>query len=129
MLTIARFVLNAVALALATWLVDGITLGGESLEHDVGVLLVIALIFGLLNAVVKPAFRFFTTPLIWLSLGLFLLVINAVMLLLTSWVSDTLRLGWHVDGFWSAVLGSLIISIVSFVVGAFLPERDDRRRR
>ncbi|MDN5727811.1 MAG: phage holin family protein [Propionibacteriales bacterium] len=129
MLTIVRFVLNAIALALATWLVDGITLGGESREHDVGVLLVIALIFGLLNAVVKPVFRFFTKPLIWLSLGLFLLVINAVMLLLTSWVSDTLRLGWHVDGFWNAVLGSLIISVVSFVVGTFVPESDDRRRR
>lgn len=128
-MTIVRFLLNAAALALATWLVGGITLSGDALQEKVGVLLVIALIFGLLNAVIKPIFRFFTKPLIWLTLGLFLLVINAVMLLLTSWVSHTLRLGWHVDGFWSAVLGSLIISVVSFVVSMFLPEKDDRRRR
>ncbi|MGD7789485.1 phage holin family protein [Propionibacteriaceae bacterium Y1700] len=128
-MTIVRFLLNAAALALATWLVGGITLSGEALEEKVGVLLVIALIFGLLNAVIKPIFRFFTKPLIWLTLGLFLVVVNAVMLLLTSWVSDTLQLGWHVDGFWNAVLGSLIISVVSFVVSMFLPEKDDRRRR
>jgi len=126
---LVRLVLNAVALGVATWIVPGITLtGGDDVRRAV-VLLFVALIFGLVNAVVKPVFRFVTSPLVWLTLGLFLLVINAVMLLLTSWISGLLDLGWNVDGFWSALFGAVLVSIVSFLLNLLLPERRGERRR
>ena len=80
-----------------------------------------------LNAIIKPIFALVTIPLILLTLGLFLIVINACMLLLTSWLAGLFDLGWHVDGFWTAVLGAIIISIVSFVLNVFLPDPDDKR--
>ena len=91
-------------------------------------LLVVALIFGIVNAIVKPIFTLVTACVVLLTLGLFLLVINALMLLLTSWLSDQFNLGWHVDGFWTAVLGSIIISIVSFILNAFIPDKDQQPR-
>jgi putative membrane protein len=86
------------------------------------------LIFGVLNAIIKPLFALFTVPLILLTLGLFLIVINACMLLLTSWLAGLFNLGWHVDGFWNALIGGIIISIVSFLLYVFLPDPDDSRR-
>ncbi|GAA2095044.1 phage holin family protein [Microlunatus panaciterrae] len=125
-----RLLANAAALAVATALLSGISLSGDTTGQKVLTLLVVALIFGVLNAVVKPLFAFFTAPLVLLTLGLFLLVINACIMLLTSWVSDKLDLGWHVDGFWTALFGALIVSVVSFVLNAFLPDKDkDRDRR
>lgn len=120
---LARLLLNAVALALATWLVPGISLAVEDRVRAGVVIVVVALVFGLVNAVVKPIFRFFTNPVVWLTLGLFLLVINTLMLWLTSWVSSRLELGWHVDGFWSAFFGALIVSVVSVLLGFIVPEK------
>ena len=125
---ILRLIANAAALAVATFLLTGITLTAPTTQGKVVTLLIVALIFGVLNAVVKPVFTLVTAPLVLLSLGLFLLVINAAMLLLTSWVSNRVDLGWFVDGFGSAVLGAVIVSVVSFVLNAFLPERRNRRR-
>ena len=125
---ILRLLANAAALAVATWLFSGITLTASSTTDKVVALLVVALIFGIVNAIVKPIFALFTAPLLLLTLGLFLLVINACMLLLTSWLADKVGLGWHVEGFWVAVGGALVVSIVSFVLNAFLPDRDNRRR-
>jgi putative membrane protein len=126
---ILRLLANMGALALATWLLSGITLTAPTTERKVLTLLIVALIFGVVNAIVKPIFTLVTAIAVVLTLGLFLIVINALMLLLTSWISDQFNLGWSVDGFWTAVLGSLIVSIVSFVVNAFIPEKDDHRRR
>jgi putative membrane protein len=89
--------------------------------------LLVALIFGVINAIVKPLFRIVTIPIILLTLGIFLLVINALLLMLTSWLSGVFGLGWHVDGFWTALWGSIIISIVSFILNAFLPDKDEHR--
>jgi putative membrane protein len=123
-----RLVVNAAALAIATWILSGMTLTGSSTTSKIITLLIVALIFGVLNAIVKPLFALFTAPLILLTLGLFLIVINACMLLLTSWLAGLFDLGWEVDGFWTAVLGAIIISIVSFLLNVFLPDPDDRRR-
>jgi putative membrane protein len=125
---ILRLVANALALAIATWILSGISLTGSSTTSKIITLLVVALIFGVLNAIIKPFFALFTAPLILLTLGLFLIVINACMLLLTSWLAGLFNLGWSVDGFWTAVLGAIIISIVSFVLNVFLPDPDDQRR-
>jgi putative membrane protein len=124
-----RLLVNAAALAVATFLLDGITLTAPTTQGRVVTLLVVALIFGVLNAVVRPLFALVTLPLLLLTLGLFLLVINAVMLLLTSWVSERVNLGWSVDGFVTAVLGALIVSVVSFLLNAFVPDRRRDRRR
>jgi len=126
---IFRLLLNAVALGVATWLVPGITVGTHEPVRTVVTIVFVALVFGVVNAVVKPVFKFVTAPLVWLSLGLFLLVINGLLLMLTSWLSGLLGLGWHVEGFWTAVLGALIVSVVSFLLDVFLPGSRDRERR
>jgi putative membrane protein len=124
---ILRLLANAAALAIATWILSGITLTAPTTARKVFVLLVVALIFGVLNAIIRPIFALFTAPLILLTLGLFLIVINACMLLLTSWLAGLFDLGWDVDGFWTAVLGAIIISIVSFILNVFLPDPDNKR--
>ena len=128
-MVIVRLLINAAALAAATFLLSGISLQTDSTSKQVITLLVVALIFGLINALIKPVFKFVTAPLIFLTLGLFLLVINALLLMLTSWVSGLFGQPWHVDGFWTAVLGSLIVSVVSYLLGMFLPDRDRARAR
>ena len=108
---IIRWAINAAALYAAIWLVPGIELRGDW----TGVLW-LALISGLLNALVRPLLKFLTCPLIILTLGLFTIVINTVMLLLTSRVGQAFGIGLTVDGFWTAVLGSLVISVVSIIM-------------
>jgi putative membrane protein len=126
---ILRLLANAAALAVATWLLSGITLTAHGTWHRVLVMLVVALIFGIINAIVKPVFKFVTLPIVFLTLGLFLLVINALLLMLTSWLSGQLGIGWHVEGFWTAVVGALIVSIVSWLLNTFLHDRDEDRSR
>ncbi len=123
-----RLVANAAALAVATWLLAGIRLTAEGSGNKVLVLLVVALIFGVVNAIVKPVFTAVSACLVLLTLGLFLLVINALMLLLTSWLATRIGIGWSVDGFWTALLGSVVVSVVSFVLNAFLPDGSSPRR-
>jgi putative membrane protein len=125
---ILRLLANAAALAVATWLLSGISLTAPTLEGKIVTFLIVGAVFGILNAIIKPIFQIVTIPLVIVSLGLFLIVINACMLLLTSWLAGIFDLGWNVDGFWTAVLGSIIVSIVSFVLNVFIPEREDKRR-
>jgi putative membrane protein len=104
-------------LALAVWAAAAIVPG---IHYDNSQsLLIAALVLGVLNTFVKPALGILSLPFVVLTLGLFLLVINALVLLLTAWLVS----GFHVAGFWSAVGGSLVISIVSFFLGS--PERRD----
>ncbi|MFJ8788406.1 phage holin family protein [Streptomyces sp. NPDC102462] len=122
---VVKTIANAGALAVAVWLLDKITLTGDSTAKKIGTLIVVALIFGLVNFLVKPIVQVLTFPLFILTLGLITLVVNALMLLLTSWVCDKLQLSFHVEGFWTAVLGGLIISIVSWALNLVLPEGRD----
>ncbi|GAA3623136.1 phage holin family protein [Microlunatus ginsengisoli] len=122
-----RVLVNAAALGIATWLFSGISLTGGSDQEKVITVLLVALIFGIVNAIVKPLFRIVTIPIILLTLGIFLLIINALLLMFTSWLAGVFGLGWHVDGFWTALWGSIVISIVSFILNAFLPDKDERR--
>ena len=124
-----RLLANAAALAVATYLLADIRLTAPDTTAKVVTLLVVALVFGVLNAVVKPVFTLVTAPLVLLTLGLFLLVVNALMLLLTSWVASRIDLGWSVEGFGTAVLGALIVSVVSFLLNAFTATRRGGRRR
>ncbi|MGW2565526.1 phage holin family protein [Streptomyces sp. NPDC001537] len=121
---VVKTIANAGALAIAVWLLDKITLTGDSTGKKAGTLIIVALIFGLVNFLVKPIVKVLTFPLFILTLGLITLVVNALMLLLTSWLADKLDLSFHVEGFWTAVLGGLIISIVSWALHIVLPDND-----
>ncbi|CAM5739217.1 hypothetical protein [Streptomyces afghaniensis 772] [Streptomyces afghaniensis] len=121
---VVKTIANAGALAVAVWLLDKITLTGDSTGKKAGTLIVVALIFGLVNFLVKPVVKLLSLPLLILTLGLFTLVVNALMLLLTSWLADQVNLSFHVEGFWTAVLGGLIISVVSWALHVVLPDKD-----
>ena len=123
---ILRLLATAVALAVAAWLVDGISVGPGTDTERALTLLGVAVIFGLVNAIVRPILRLLTLPLVVLTLGLFLLVLNALMLLLTEWIAEQFDLAFQVDGFWSAVLGALIITVVSFLINIVLPDKYER---
>ena len=108
MLFIIRLLVNAAALWVATRIVPGV-----SFDSGVGPFLVVALLFGVINATLRPLTKVLTFPLILVTLGLFALVVNGLMLWLLSSLSSSLGLGFHVSGFWSAFFGALVVSIVS----------------
>lgn len=124
---ILRTIANACGLAVAAWLFSGITITGDTRTDRIVTLLLVALVFGLIIEFVRPIVSILSIPLYLVTLGLFFFVVNALMLLLTSWVSDQLDVGFHVDGFWTAVFGSIVISLVSWWVGLFLPSDGDKR--
>lgn len=121
---VVKTIANAGALAVAIWLIGNITLEGGSTGRKVLTLILVALIFGLVNFLVKPVVQLLTFPLFILTLGLITLVVNALMLLLTSWLVSVFDLSFHVEGFWTAVLGGLIISVVSWALNVVLPDED-----
>jgi putative membrane protein len=112
---IIRVVINAVALMVADFLLPGL-----SVSDSTGQLLLVAVVFGLVNAFIKPIVQMLSCPLTILTLGLFTLVINALMLMLTGWLTG----GIETAGFGSALLGALIISIVSMVLSSVLVSKD-----
>ncbi|WP_137873575.1 phage holin family protein [Rhodococcus sp. Q] len=116
-----RLVINAIAIWLASEWVNGIDIATKDNVNPVVVILFIALVFTVVNAFVKPIVQLLSLPLLILTLGLFTLVINALMLLLTAWITESTGLGISVDGFWTAVWGALIISLVNIVLTAVFP--------
>ena len=122
---LVRWVIAALALFVAAWLVPGITVDGDGWV----VYAVMAVILGLVNAIVRPLLKLLTCPLILLTLGLFVLVINALTLLLASSIAvNWFNVGFYVDGFWSAFLGGLIVSIVTVILSALVREDDKTDR-
>jgi putative membrane protein len=123
---VLRLIINAVALLVTAWIVPGIHLGAAGphpTRHDWTTLLIVALIFGVLNVVIRPIIILLSLPIEIITLGLFTFVINAFMLLLTSWIAEGMELGFRIDGFLPALLGALIISVVSFVLSRALTKR------
>ena len=118
-----HLMITAAALWVATRLVDGISFTGT-----VPTLFGVALVFGVLNAVLRPILRFLTFPFLILTLGLFTFVLNAVMLWITGAASESLGLGFHVDGFRAAFIGALVVSIVSFALSLFAGSSDDKKK-
>ncbi len=118
-----RLVINAAALWVATRFVDGISFTGT-----VPTLLGVALVFGVLNVVVRPILKLLTCPFIILTLGLFTFVLNAVMLLITSAASEALGLGFHVEGFIPAFIGAIVVSIVSFALSLVVGSGEDKKK-
>ncbi len=119
---IIRTIVTAVALWVATALVSGITVDASTTARNIGVLLIVALVIGVINAFLKPIIKVLGCPLYVLTLGLFALVVNALLLELTSWITDQLNVPFHVDGFWSAFWGAIIIGVVSWLLNLFVPD-------
>jgi putative membrane protein len=119
-----RVLASAAALAVATAVVPGIELTTGSVTSKVLTLLGVALIFGVINAVLKPIVKIVGCVFYILTLGLIALVVNALLLWLTSWLADKLNLPWHVTGFWPAFWGALIVSVVGWLLSILIPDRD-----
>ena len=114
-----HWLLNAAALWVAAWVLSGLEFNGTLVQ-----LLLVAAVFGLVNSLIRPILTILTCPLIVVTLGLFTLVINALMLLLTGALSEAWGLGFRVSGFWAAFFGGLVVSIVSFLLSvSFTSER------
>ncbi len=111
-----HWLLNAAALWVAAWLLPGLDFQGTLLQ-----LLLVAAVFGIVNSLLRPILTVLTCPLIVVTLGLFTLVINACMLLLTGWLSARWDLGFSVTGFWAAFFGGLVVGLVSVLLSLLLP--------
>jgi putative membrane protein len=119
---IIRWLITVVALVIAAFVVPGISVDGGSAWIAYAVM---AVVLGLVNAIVRPVLKILTCPLRILTLGLFTLVINGVTLWLAGWIaSDVLGVGFHVNGFIAAFLGAIIVSLVSMVGNLFIKDDD-----
>ncbi len=119
-----RLLINAIALWVAVQIVPGIH-ADKPLT-----IIIVALIFGVINAILRPIVAFFTCPMILVTLGLFIFVINAVMLWATAWIAGRLDLGFAIEGgFWPAFWGALVISAVSLVLSLVIKDDDDKKRK
>ena len=128
MVLVIRLAITAFAIWLAARWVDGIDIIYPRDKDDwweFVVLAGIAIVFTAVNALVKPIVKLFSLPLLILTLGLFLLVINGLMLMLTAKITETTEYGLRVDGFWTAVWGALVISIVNWLLGVLVPDGKD----
>ncbi len=123
-----KIIINAIALWAAT-LLPGISLGHGSILRKAGTLLAVAVIFGIINAVVKPIIKVVGCGFYILTLGLISLVVNALLFVLTGYLADKLHLAFHVDGFWAGFWGAIIVAVVGFVLHLIIPEprRDNDR--
>lgn len=123
---IIRLVITAVSLWIATLVIDGIELNTDSVPRKIGTLLAVAAIFGIVNAVLRPIIKIIGCALYVLTLGLIAIVVNALLFMLTSWIAGQFDLPFHVEDFWpSAVLGALIVGVVSWVLNMVVPDGGD----
>lgn len=127
---VSRWGITAAALAVAAWIMDGIWFEGASdgraeIEDKILPLLLVALISCAITAFVKPVLTILSIPFILVTLGLFLIVLNALLLKLTAWLADLVDIGFHVEGFWPAVGGAIIISVTTWFLDAFVGVESD----
>jgi putative membrane protein len=122
-----KVLVNGIAIWVTTLLVSGITLGNEGAgtERQLVTLLWVSVIFGVINALIKPVMTILSLPVIVLTLGLFALIVNAAMLELTSWFAAQFGLQFHVESFfWDAVIGAIVITIVTMLVNLVVPDNE-----
>jgi putative membrane protein len=124
---ILRLLITAAALLVATAVVPGIQLQADTTLAKVTTLVVVALIFGVVNAVLKPIIKIVGCVFYILTLGLIGLVVNALLFLLTSWVAGKLHAPFHITGFWPAFWGAIIVGVVSWLLSLTLGERRHER--
>lgn len=117
-----RWIITAAAVLLTTYLVPGITIGGNGIITA----LAVAFVLGLVNAIVRPILVLLSCGCIVLTLGVFMLVVNAITLMIASWLSQLLGINFVIDGFWPALIGSIVISVVSWLLSLFLIGENER---
>jgi len=117
-----RVVVNAIALWITALVVPGITLGGDSAGHTALTVVIVAIIFGLVNAILKPIIKVVGCVFYILTLGLISLVVNALLFLLTDWIGHQFDLPFSIDGFWPAFWGAIVMAVVSWVLSLLVPE-------
>jgi len=119
-----RLVISAVALWISTLVFSGIELGGDTVVQKVGTLLLVAAVFGIVNAILRPIIKVLGCWAYILTLGLIALVVNGALFMFTSWLCEKLDLPFHVDKFWpTAVLGALLVSVVSWLLNMLVPDK------
>jgi putative membrane protein len=121
-----RVLVSAAALAVATWAVPGIELTAASGWSKTGTLLAVALIFGIVNATLKPLIKIVGCAFYVLTLGLIALVVNGLLLWLTSWIAGQLTLPFHITGFWAAFWGAIIVGLVSWLLNLLVGDKRPR---
>jgi putative membrane protein len=124
---LARVVVIAIALAVATWIVPGIDNGTTTTATSIGTLIGVALIFGLVNATLKPLIKFVGGCFYLITLGLIGLVVNALLFMFVGWLAAGLGLSFTVSGFWAAFWGAIVVAIVGALLHFVIPDRVDRR--
>ncbi|MFI5489309.1 phage holin family protein [Micromonospora echinaurantiaca] len=122
-----RLAITAVALWITTLIVPGVEVSGRSGGDDALTLVVVALIFGVVNAVLKPLIKVVGCVFYLLTLGLFALVVNALLFLLTDAIAGALDLPFQVDGFWAAFWGAIVMAVVTWLISVVLPDRWEAR--
>lgn len=120
---LVRTAVTAIALWVATALVDGISVSGSSDWGNALTLVAVAVIFGLVNAIIKPIVKVLGCLFYIVTLGLIALVVNALLFLLTDWIAGLLDLPFHVDGFWPAFWGAIVVGVVSWLINLIIPDR------
>lgn len=128
---VVRVLITSAALAVAAWLIDGIRFTGprhgmDEIQEKILPLLLVAAILSLINSFVRPVLTILSIPFIIVTLGLFLLVINAGMLLLASELAEALDIGFRVTGFWPAVGGAIVITVVTWILDGFVETQEDK---
>ncbi|MFL6052985.1 MAG: phage holin family protein [Actinoallomurus sp.] len=120
-----RVVITAVALWVATLVVHGIDVTAATTPRKIGTLVAVAVVFGLINGFLKPIVKTFGCVFYVLTLGLFALVVNGLLLWLASWAAGRLNLPFHVSGFWAALWGAIVVGVVSWLLNLFVHDDED----
>ena len=128
MTILLRILVSAAALGVAAWVVPGIVVAGHSNAQRAETLLVVAIIFGIINMLLKPIIKTIGCAFYVLTLGLVAIVVNGLLLWLCSWVAGQLKLPFHVNGFVAAVEGALIVAVVTWVLYLVIPGKYDGKR-
>jgi putative membrane protein len=119
---VIRTIVTAVALAIATWIVDGISVDGKNRWTDALTIILVAIIFGFVNAFIKPVIKFFGCFFYIITLGLISFVVNALLFMLVGWLAGLINLPFVVDGFWAGLWGAIIVTFVSWGINLAIPD-------
>jgi putative membrane protein len=119
-----RLLVSAAALGVATWLISGIRLGGDSTGQKIVTLLGVAVVFGLVNAILKPIVVVLGLPFYILTLGVLYLVVNGLLFWFSGWIAAAIGLDFEVDGFWAGFFGAIVVAVVSFLLNIIIPDND-----
>jgi putative membrane protein len=128
LILLLKIAATAVSIWVADLILDKITLGDGTVLEKIGTLLLVAVIFGLINAVIKPIVKTLGCAFYVLTLGLLALVVNALLFWLTSVIAGEIGLGFHVDGFWPALWGALIVGLVNWGLNLIIPDKKSKKR-